>query len=106
MTKKYKSELFASIHQLATGLCEEGLIDMNALREYDQTCLVPDEELTPDEIRRIREEAHMSRSIFAGYLSVSARLLADWEKGLKKPHGPALRLLSIVKHKGIEAIAL
>jgi hypothetical protein len=40
----------------------------------------------------------------AGYLNVSKNVVSEWERGVKRPGGPALRLLSIVKRKGLEAI--
>jgi putative transcriptional regulator len=36
---------------------------------------------------------------------VSRNLVSDWERGVKQPGGPALRLLSIVQRKGLRAIA-
>jgi putative transcriptional regulator len=42
--------------------------------------------------------------VVAQYLSVSKNLVSDWERG-KKPGGPALRLLTIVRKKGLSAIA-
>jgi putative transcriptional regulator len=47
----------------------------------------------------------MSQPVFARYLNVSKNLISDWERGTKKPGGPALRLLTVVKNKGIQAIA-
>ena len=32
-------------------------------------------------------------------------LISDWERGIKKPGGPALRLLTVVKKNSIQAIA-
>lgn len=104
MAKKYKSEAFASIHETVETLHEEGVIDKITMREFDESCLVPVEDITPEEIRHIREEAHMSQPVFARYLNVSKNLVSDWERGVKKPGGPALRLLSIIKHKGLKAV--
>jgi len=46
--------------------------------------------------------------VFASYLnvkaSVKAKLVSEWERGEKKPCGPSLKLLSLVKSKGLEAI--
>lgn len=39
------------------------------------------------------------------YLNVSKNLVSDWERGVKKPGGPALRLLTVIQKKGLEAIA-
>ena len=51
-------------------------------------------------------EQHVSQPVFARYLNVSKNLVSDWERGKKRPGGPALRLLSIIQRKGLEAVAL
>ncbi len=61
--------------------------------------------LAPEEIRAIREREHISQPVFARYLNVSKNMVSDWERGVKKPGGPALRLLTIVQKKGRDAIA-
>jgi putative transcriptional regulator len=48
---------------------------------------------------------HLSQSVFARYLNVSKNLVSDWERGVKKPGGPALRLLTIIDTKGAQAIS-
>lgn len=106
MPKTYKSELSAAIHETAEGLYEHGIIDKTTMKEFDASCLVPVEQITPEEIRAIREKEHLSQPVFARYLNVSKNLVSDWERGVKKPGGPALRLLSLVKHKGLAVVTL
>lgn len=103
-TKTYKSEALASIHEMMEGLHDAGSISKQTMREFDETCLVPATSMRPDEIRAIREAEHVSQPVFARYLNVSKNLVSDWERGTKRPGGPALRLLSIVKRKGLTAI--
>jgi putative transcriptional regulator len=105
MTKGYKSEAFAAVHDTAEGFHEAGIIDKRTMREFDEACLSPAEPLAPEEIREIRERELVSQPVFARYLNVSKNLVSDWERGTKRPGGPALRLLSIVRRKGLEAIA-
>lgn len=105
MTKVYKSEALAAIHDTAEGFFEGGIIDKRTMREFDEACLAPAELLAPEEIREIRERERVSQPVFARYLNVSKNLVSDWERGTKRPGGPALRLLSIVRRKGLEAIA-
>ena len=50
------------------------------------------------------QSAGISQPVFARYLNVSKNLVSEWERGVKRPGGPALRLLSIVSRKGLEAI--
>jgi len=86
-------------------LSEIGAVDKRTMREFDEACLTSVEALSPDEIRALREREHLSQPVFARYLNVSKNLISDWERGVKKPGGPALRLLTVVKKNGIQAIA-
>lgn len=103
-TKTYKSEALASVHEMMEGLHEVGSIDKQTMREFDETCLIPAPLLKPEEIRAIREAERVSQPVFARYLNVSKNLVSDWERGTKRPGGPALRLLSVVKRKGLAAL--
>lgn len=102
---KYNSDLLIAIHENISDLYEVGVIDKKTMREFDKACLTPISSLSPDEIRQVRENAQLSQSVFAHYLNVSKNLLSDWERGVKKPSGPALKLLTLAKTKGIESIA-
>lgn len=104
MMKKYKSEAMAAIHETMEGLFEIGAIDKKTMREFDEGCLTTVEAIAPEEIRAIREREHLSQPVFARYLNVSKGLVSDWERGVKKPGGPALRLLTVVQKKGLQAI--
>ena len=104
MTKQYRSEAFAAIHETMGGLHEIGAIDKRTMREFDEACLTPVQVLAPEQIKQIRQRERMSQPVFARYLNVSKNLISDWERGVKKPGGPALRLLTVVRNKGLEAI--
>ena len=43
--------------------------------------------------------------MFASYLNVTTGLVSKWERGEKQPQGPSLKLLALVREKGLEAIA-
>lgn len=105
MPRTYKSEALAVVHEMVEGLHEAGALDKRTLREFDEACLVPTTPLQPEEIKAIREAEHVSQPVFARYLNVSKNLVSDWERGKKRPGGPALRLLSIIQRKGLEAVA-
>ena len=104
MNKKYRSEAFAAIHETMEALRDVGAIDKQTMRVFDETCLTPVHALAPEDIRAIREREHLSQPVFARYLNVSKNLVSDWERGVKKPGGPALRLLTLVQKKGVAAI--
>jgi putative transcriptional regulator len=43
--------------------------------------------------------------VFAAFLGVGKTTVAQWEQGLKKPSGPASKLLDLVERKGIGTLA-
>ena len=104
-TKTYKSEALASIHELIEGAHEIGAIDKKTMREFYDSCLIAAPVLSPAEIKALRESEAVSQPVFARYLNVSKNLVSEWERGVKRPGGPASRLLSIVSRKGLAAIA-
>ena len=103
--KTYRNDLMATIHEDAQALYRVNAISKKTMREFDESCLMPVEEFTPDAIREIREREQVSQPIFARYLNVTKGMISAWERGTKKPSGPALRLLSVIKKKGIDSIA-
>ena len=105
MTKKYRSDAFAAIHETMEALHEVGAVDMQTMREFDAACLTPVQLLGAAEIKALRMREHISQPVFARYLNVSKNLVSDWERGVKKPGGPALRLLTVIQQKGLLAIA-
>mgnify|MGYP006312894269 FL=1 len=105
MAKQYRSDAMASIHETMEALQGVGAIDKQTMREFDDACLTPIEPLSPEAIRALREREHLSQPVFARYLNVSKNLVSDWERGVKRPGGPALRLLTVIEKKGIQAIA-
>jgi len=105
MNKKYRSQAFASIHETMEALHDIGALDKQTMREFDEACLTLIRDLNPDQIKEIRLRENISQPVFARYLNISKNLVSDWERGIKKPGGPALRLLTVIQKKGLEAIA-
>jgi putative transcriptional regulator len=104
MNKKYRSNALAALHETMEGLYEADIINKQTLREFDEACLAPAGALAPEEIKAIRIRERVSQPVFARYLNVSKNLVSDWERGVKKPGGPALRLLAVVQKGGLNAI--
>jgi len=46
----------------------------------------------------------MSQAVFARALNLSVGSVSQLERGAKRPTGPALALLDVIRRKGIEAI--
>lgn len=60
--------------------------------------------ISGDEIRQVREAAHLSQAVFARYLNVTAGYVSQLERGAKRPTGPALALLNVIRRKGIDVV--
>jgi putative transcriptional regulator len=103
--KKYRSEALAAIHETMEALHEVGAVGKQTMREFDEACLEPIRPMPPETIRALREREHLSQPVFARYLNVSKNLVSDWERGVKKPGGPALRLLSVIAKNGLQVIS-
>ncbi len=99
------SRLLKSIHSTAKGLSEAGVITKATMREFDELCLPDIKELTPREIRSLREKLGVSQPLFAHYLNTSLSSVQKWERGVRRPEGPTLKLLHVVKEKGLEVLA-
>lgn len=108
MTKREnetESSIIARVHKTAAGLHRAGVIDKATMREFDSLCLTPVAPMAPEEIRALREREQVSQPVFASYLNVRKDAVSKWERGEKRPNGPSLKLLNLVKTKGLQAIA-
>ncbi len=103
-TRAYRSDAFAAVHESMEALHRVGAISKVTMREFDEACLETVTAIKPSEIRALREREHISQPVFACYLNVSKNLVSDWERGKRKPGGPALRLLSIIQKHGLETL--
>lgn len=103
--RKRESGLLATVHKTAAGLARANVIDKATMREFDELCLTPVEPMTPEEIKALREREQVSQPVFARYLNVRKDAVSKWERGEKRPDGPSLKLLNLVKAKGLRAIA-
>ena len=56
--------------------------------------------LTGSEIRALREGAKLSQAVFARYLHLTVDHVSKLERGAKRPAGPALVLLNVIRRKG------
>ena len=102
--KKFRGRLSEAIHETASDLHRAGLLDKETMREFDASCLTAVAQLSPKDIAALRKREGISQGVFARYLNVRPKLVSEWERGEKTPSGPSLKLLSIVKSKGLDAI--
>ncbi|MDR2076057.1 MAG: DNA-binding transcriptional regulator [Desulfovibrio sp.] len=103
-TKQYRDDVSASIHELAESLHAHGVINKRTMRGFDASCLVPVELMAPEEIKELREREQVSQPVFAAHLNVTKNLVSEWERGLKRPSGPALKLLTLVRSRGLHIL--
>lgn len=94
-----------ALHKTAQSLAKVGAMNKATMRAIESFCLTTIKPMTGVEILALREREGVSQAVFARHLNVGAKLVSDWERGAKKPSGPSLRLLTIVKTKGLEMLA-
>ena len=105
MTKQYGSEALAAAHEAALGLAEAGLVPKRTMRKFDEMCLMPVQDMTPEDIRALRLREQASQAVFAHHLNVTTGLVSQWERGAKRPRGASLKLLTLVAKNGLGAVA-
>lgn len=105
MSKTYRSDALAAVHEVASDLHDAGVMEKRTLRKFDELCLTMVRPMSADEIRALRERERVSQAVFARHLNVTTGLVSQWERGAKHPAGASLKLLALVRKKGLEAIA-
>lgn len=98
------SEILDIAHEMAKDLLKVGAMDEITMRKIDALCLPPKRSFQPEDIRRIRTANHVSQAVFAAFLGIGKTTVQQWELGLKKPSGPARRLLDLIDRKGLAAL--
>jgi len=110
MTKKANRVVEAILEmaddQLRSGLMDKAKHEKITIRHLGTQVLSTGEPISGEEIRTIREQAHLSQAVFARYLNLTVGYVSQLERGTKQPKGPALTLLNVIRHKGFEAIIL
>jgi putative transcriptional regulator len=101
---KYRSEIAEAMHETMRGLHRLGVVDKQTMREFDVRCLTPVDDLTASDIVEMREKAGVSQAVFACALNVTPDYISKIERGAKRPTGATLKLLSLVRRKGFDAI--
>jgi putative transcriptional regulator len=88
----------------AMGLMTKATHEKITMRHMEDAAPTVPVTLTGPEIRALRERARLSQAVFARYLHLTTGYVSQLERGAKRPTGPALVLLDIIRRKGIEAI--
>ncbi len=53
--------------------------------------------MTAEELIRLRERLHVSRTVFARYLRTNPRTVEGWEQGRTRPNAQAVLLIKLVE---------
>jgi len=106
MTKKreYRSEVAKAVHEGVHGMHRLGLVDKKTLREFDVRCFTAVDPLSAEEIQALREREGISQSILARCLNVTTNYVSQLERGAKRPRGATLKLLWLIRNKGLEVV--
>lgn len=75
------------------------------MRDLDAFCLTSVQPVSGEDIQKLREREGVSQAVLTRHLNVGAKLVSDWERGVKRPSGPSLKLLVLARVKGLDAIA-
>ena len=108
-TKRAPSRVTEEILEMADDMRRLGIMDHDThqqitIRHLGREPLPTATPITGDEIRALRESAHLSQAVLARYLGLTVGYVSQLERGAKHPSGPALVLLNVIRRKGIEAI--
>ena len=103
------SRLRAAIQETAQGMHEAGIMETATfekitLRQLGPAAPPTAAPLTGEQIRSVRESAHLSQAALARYLNLTTGYVSQLERGTKQAKGPALALLNVIRRKGIEAL--
>ncbi len=95
MAKKIKVNIFEDMKEALQGAAayeRGGAVNLRVTRIPPRP-----KEISPREIRRIREALKASQPLFATYLNVSTNAVRSWEQGTRRPRQAALKLLVIAR---------
>lgn len=90
--------------QHALGMVSDAELAQVTMRMLGADALPKVPSLSPAEIAKVRERAGVSQAVLAGYLNVKPHTVSQWECGERRPTGTALKLLHVVKVRGLETL--
>ena len=88
----------------ASGLISKAVHEKITMRHFGEGPTASTATLSGKEIQALREKANLSQAVFAHYLKLTVGYVSQLERGAKRPTGPALVLLDVIRRKGIDAI--
>ena len=102
---RLSSEIFVLANEMhANGTMDSAALDKITMRHLGKTDAAKLAPFSGSEIRSLREQSNMSQAVFAHHLNLTVGYVSQLERGAKRPTGPALALLNVIRRKGIEAL--
>jgi len=98
------SELLDIANEMAHDLFKARAMDAITLRQVKALCLPPQRAFRPEDIRRLCLANHVNQAVFAAILGIGKPTVQQWERGQKRPSGPARRLLDLIDRKDLAAL--
>ena len=86
------------------GVVDDAELEKTTLKMLGRDALPKVKRLSPTEIARVRQQAGVSQAVLAGFLNVAVNTVSQWERGERRPTSTALKLLHVVKNKGLDAL--
>ncbi len=85
MSTKEKSRVLSEVLETAQGLQAAGVISKRRMAEFEALAHLQVLELGPEQIRELREQAHVSQAVFAAILNTSLSTVQKWGGGRQAP---------------------
>ena len=109
MTTNKPSRLASELLEMADAQHRLGIMDRTTHQKITARHLGPGalptaEPITAAQVRELREKAHLSQAALARWLNMTTGYVSQLERGATRAKGPALALLNVIRHKGIEAL--
>ena len=99
-----RKDIREMVLQTMKGFYKNGTVSNLTLKEVKTMCLPKITPFSPRHIAKLRKKFKLSQAAFAQFLNTSLSTIQKWERGDKRPSGPALKLLHIVDEKGLEIV--
>ena len=106
---KGKARIRSEIVEISRGLHKIGAIsnadlEKTTLRMLGRDALPKVAALSPSQIVKVREQVGVSQAVLAAYLNVGVSTVSQWERDARRPTSTALKLLQVIRAKGLEVL--
>jgi putative transcriptional regulator len=98
------NDLITSLYEDMNMLEQDGLVNKITLKKFHDEFLGLHEDLTADDVKKIRTSNNISQAVLAKFLNLSPVSIQRWEQGKTRPSGSSLVLLNMIKEKGLNTL--